>query len=202
LNNKRQSIGPRPDSRPRLEGARYKYPTNCSRLLSPTSPFSHAHTRTHHQPDSSPPWLAQWACYKKASATSAYGSRVGWTPARRNNNNNKVRSCIRNAQILFMAHRWCHYEITLDVEFGLTAPHRGHDAPLKVKSGLAWKSITWVQSCMTNFSMINEELWVWDPTKFKTWIKFLFSQTHRSYRMHQSSEIWHGRADYKTAIPL
>ena len=25
----------------------------------------------------------QWACYKKASA---YGSRVGWTPARRNNN--------------------------------------------------------------------------------------------------------------------
>ena len=45
----------------------------------PSSPFSHAHTRTHHQPDSSPPGLAQWACYMKASA---YGSRVGWTPAR------------------------------------------------------------------------------------------------------------------------
>jgi len=49
---------------PCLEGARYKYLTNCSRLLSPTSPFSQAHTRTHHQPDSSPPGLAQWAYYK------------------------------------------------------------------------------------------------------------------------------------------
>ena len=82
LNNRRQSIWPRPDSRTRLEWARYKYLTNCSRLLSPTSPFSHAHSCTHHHPDSSPPGLAQWACYKKASA---YGSRVGWTPARRNN---------------------------------------------------------------------------------------------------------------------
>ena len=45
----------------------------------PSSPFSHAYTRTHHQPDSSPPGLAQWACYIKASA---YGSRVGWTLAR------------------------------------------------------------------------------------------------------------------------
>ena len=45
----------------------------------PSSPFSHAYTRIHHQPDSSPPGLAQWACYIKASA---YGSRVGWTPAR------------------------------------------------------------------------------------------------------------------------
>jgi len=46
----------------------------------PFSPFSHAHIRTHHQPDSSPPGLTQWACYIKASA---YGSRVGCTPARR-----------------------------------------------------------------------------------------------------------------------
>jgi len=52
----------------------------------PTSPFSHTHTHTHHQPDSSPPGLAQWACCTKASA---YGSRVGWSPARRNNNNNR-----------------------------------------------------------------------------------------------------------------
>ena len=37
----------------------------------PSSPFSHAYTRTHHQPDSSPPGLAQWACYIKALA---YGS--------------------------------------------------------------------------------------------------------------------------------
>jgi len=42
----------------------------------PSSPFSHAYTCTHHQPDSFPPGLAQWACYIKASA---YGSRVGWT---------------------------------------------------------------------------------------------------------------------------
>jgi len=33
----------------------------------PSSPFSHAHTRTHHQPDSTPPGLAQWACYKGLS---------------------------------------------------------------------------------------------------------------------------------------
>jgi len=46
----------------------------------PSAPFSHGHTRTYHQPDSSPPGLAQWACYIKASA---YGSRVGWTPAER-----------------------------------------------------------------------------------------------------------------------
>jgi len=30
----------------------------------PSSPFSYAYTRTHHQPDS-PPGLAQWACYIK-----------------------------------------------------------------------------------------------------------------------------------------
>jgi len=65
LNIRRQSIGPKPDSRPRIEGSRYKYLTSCSRLLSPSSPFSHAYTRTHHQPDSSPPGLAQWACYKR-----------------------------------------------------------------------------------------------------------------------------------------
>ena len=34
----------------------------------PSSPFSQAYTRTHHQPDSSPSGLAQWACYIKASA--------------------------------------------------------------------------------------------------------------------------------------
>jgi len=45
----------------------------------PSSPFTHAYTRTHHQPNSSSPGLAQWACYIK---TSVYGSRVGWTPAR------------------------------------------------------------------------------------------------------------------------
>jgi len=34
----------------------------------PSSPFSHAHTRTHHQPDSSPSGLAQWTCYKGLNA--------------------------------------------------------------------------------------------------------------------------------------
>jgi len=33
----------------------------------PSLPFSHAHTRTHHQPDSSLPGLAQYACYKGLS---------------------------------------------------------------------------------------------------------------------------------------
>jgi len=92
LNNRRQSIGPKPDSRPRLEVACYKYLTSCSRLLSPSLPSSHAHTCTHHQPDSSPPGLVQWACHKKASA---YGSRVTWTPARRNNNNNKLKTYLQ-----------------------------------------------------------------------------------------------------------
>jgi len=39
--------------------------TSCSCLLSPSSPFSHAHARTRHQPDSSPPGLAQWTCHKR-----------------------------------------------------------------------------------------------------------------------------------------
>jgi len=44
----------------------------------PSSPFSHAYTRTHHQLESSPPGLAQLAGYIKASV---YGSGVGWTHA-------------------------------------------------------------------------------------------------------------------------
>jgi len=39
LNNRRQSVGPKPDSRPRLEGARYKYLTSCSCLLTPPTPL-------------------------------------------------------------------------------------------------------------------------------------------------------------------
>ena len=125
LNNRRQSVGLKPDSRPRLEGVRYKYLTSCSPLLNPSSSFSSvtqehrprleglryryltscsrllspsssfSHTRTQatprrgtlqvpdklltptepflvlqsrtrtHQPDSSPPGLAQWACHKR-----------------------------------------------------------------------------------------------------------------------------------------
>jgi len=48
LNNRRQSVGPEPDSRPHLEEVRYKYLTSCWRLLNPFSPISHAHTCTHH----------------------------------------------------------------------------------------------------------------------------------------------------------
>jgi len=43
-NNRRQSIGPKPDSRPCLEGARYKYLTN---LLTPTQPSLTLQSRTH-----------------------------------------------------------------------------------------------------------------------------------------------------------
>jgi len=46
LNNRRQSVGPKPDSRPRLEGARYKYLTSCSCLLTPHHP-SVMHTLAH-----------------------------------------------------------------------------------------------------------------------------------------------------------
>jgi len=40
LNNRRQSVGPEPDSRPCLEGVRYKYLT---KLLTPTQPFLALH---------------------------------------------------------------------------------------------------------------------------------------------------------------
>jgi len=43
LNNRRQLISPKPDSRPRLEGAPYKYLTSCSRLLTLQS-CTHSHT--------------------------------------------------------------------------------------------------------------------------------------------------------------
>jgi len=84
LNNRRQSIGRKQVSRPHLEGVRYKYLTSCWRLLSPSSPFSQAHTRTHHQPDSSRPGLVQWACHKRPQHMGP--EKASWTPARRNNN--------------------------------------------------------------------------------------------------------------------
>ena len=40
LNTRRQSVGPKQDSRPRLETARYKYLT---KLLTPTQPFLTLH---------------------------------------------------------------------------------------------------------------------------------------------------------------
>jgi len=38
LNNRRQSMGPKPDSRPHREGVRYKYLTSCSCLLTAAHP--------------------------------------------------------------------------------------------------------------------------------------------------------------------
>ena len=68
-----------PDSRPRLEGARYKYLTSCSCLLTPPQP-SVTHTFAHII-RLLPSWVnATGTAITKASA---YRSRVGWTPARR-----------------------------------------------------------------------------------------------------------------------
>ena len=44
LNNRRQSIGPKPDSRPRLEGARYKYLKSCYSPLLTLQSCTHSHT--------------------------------------------------------------------------------------------------------------------------------------------------------------
>jgi len=82
LNNRHQSIGLKPDSRPRLEGARYKYLT---KLLTPTQPFLALQSCTHSHTSSTrllPSWVSTMGLPQKASA---HGSRVGWTPAQRNN---------------------------------------------------------------------------------------------------------------------
>jgi len=75
----------------------------------PSSPFSHAYTCTHHQPDSSPPGLAKWACYIKASA---YGSRVGWTPAQ------TIRTYVQSQRseigCLSYFHMWCGLSANLE----------------------------------------------------------------------------------------
>jgi len=66
LNNRHQSVGPKPDSRPRLEAARYKCLTSCWRLLSPSSPFNHAqsHTSTRLLPS----WVSTMDLSQKVSA--------------------------------------------------------------------------------------------------------------------------------------
>jgi len=71
----------------------------------PTSPFSHAYTRTHNQPYSSPPGLAQWACYIKASA---YGSTVGWSrwTSARTIHTYIYRECLRPVFLLYDYNNW------------------------------------------------------------------------------------------------
>jgi len=79
LNNRCQSIGPKPDSRPRLEGARYKYLTSCSCLLTPLTLQSRINSHTS-LTRLLPSWVNAMGLLQKAPA---YGSRVGWTLARR-----------------------------------------------------------------------------------------------------------------------
>ena len=107
MNNRRQSIGPKPDSRPRLERARYKYLTSCSCLLTPPHP-SVTHTFAHMtQPDSSPPGLTQWACYKKSLSVWVQ-SRLD--PCRKDTYIQTVTLSNLNRFLKFL-HCWKAYEI-------------------------------------------------------------------------------------------
>jgi len=55
----------KPEGRPHLTGAHYKYPTSCSHLLNPVFPSRHTHTL--HTPTNSPPhpgqvhWTVIWS---------------------------------------------------------------------------------------------------------------------------------------------
>jgi len=68
LNNRRQSIGPKPDSRPCLEGARFQVCDKAAHVYSGLPYHSVTHTLAHII-NQTPllPGLVQWACYKKAS---------------------------------------------------------------------------------------------------------------------------------------
>jgi len=83
------------------------------KLLTPTQPFLTIQSRTHshkYQPDSSPPRLVQWACHKRPQCMGP-DSRVGRTPAWRNNNNNNHDGCIPQKFICSTAHtvkHWLH----------------------------------------------------------------------------------------------
>ena len=58
LNNRRQSIGPKPGSRPRLKGAHYQVP---DKLLTPTQPFLTLQSCTHSHTSSTrllPSWVS------------------------------------------------------------------------------------------------------------------------------------------------
>jgi len=57
LNNRRQSVWPKPDSRPRIEGACYKYLTTWQAVHA-YSPFLILQSRTHSHTSST--WLPSW----------------------------------------------------------------------------------------------------------------------------------------------
>jgi len=69
-------IRDRPDGRPRLEGACYKYPTSCSFPTYPSSTLHVTHTLAHTYQFLSFPWASSLGHYK----VSALRSRLGWTP--------------------------------------------------------------------------------------------------------------------------
>jgi len=89
LNNRRRSFGPKLDNRPRLEGVWYLVHDKAAHAYSALPYPSVTHTLAHIiNQTPALPGLAQWACYKKASA---HGSRVGWTPARSNRTDTTVK---------------------------------------------------------------------------------------------------------------
>jgi len=93
---------------------------SCSRLLSPSSPFSHARTRTRH----------------KRPQCMVPDSRVGRTPARRNNNNHD--GCIPQEFICSTAHtvkHWLHLnKLVLQMLKGHTMPHESFLSPVNGQS--------------------------------------------------------------------
>jgi len=74
----------KPDSKPRLEGAHYKYLTSCSHLLNPTFPILHTHIAHTYQFPSSL-WASTFSCYMH----SALRSGVGLTSAGNNKRTNE-----------------------------------------------------------------------------------------------------------------
>jgi len=74
----------KPDSRPRLEGVHYKYPTSCSLPMYPSSTLLIIHTLAQPYQFPSCPWASALDHYK----VSVLRSRVGWTSDRNNEQTN------------------------------------------------------------------------------------------------------------------
>jgi len=76
------------------------------KLLTPTQPFLTLQSCTHSHTSSTrllPSALSQWACHKKASA---YGSKVGWTPAQSNNSN--ICMCVPVLKVVWIHALLCY----------------------------------------------------------------------------------------------
>jgi len=72
------------DGRPRLEGARYKYPTGCSLHTYDCFTLNVTHTLTHTYQFPSFSWASALDQYE----VSVLRSKVGWTSARNNKRTN------------------------------------------------------------------------------------------------------------------